>query len=71
MVYNTQYHRAIRNLDHYTRLGENILNEEIDCTKRLEAETTIVVWVVLAVVVVGGGIAFFCLRDRTGRNTLK
>jgi hypothetical protein len=70
MVYNTQYHRAVRNLDLYTSLGENILNEEIDCTRRAEAETTIVLWVLLAVLVVGG-IAYFCLRDQRGRNTLK
>lgn len=69
IAYNTQYHRAIRNLDLYTKLGEHILGEEIDCRNRLEAETSIVLWVLLATVV--GAIAYFCLRDRRGTNTLK
>lgn len=51
VVYNTFFGRAIRNLDKYSALAENILGEEIDCSS---AESiAVVLWVVGGVLIVG------------------
>lgn len=53
VIYNTYFGRAIRNLDKYSALTENILGEEIDCQSKAEESMVIVLWVIGAVLVVG------------------
>ena len=55
VIYNTYFGRAIRNLDKYSALAENILGEQIDCETAEEAEDSmaIVLWIVGGVVLVG------------------
>ncbi len=45
VYYNTYYHRAVRNLDQYTKLAEHILEETVDCAE----QGTVIGWVL------GGG----------------
>ena len=61
MVYNTLYGRAIRNLDKYIALAENILGETIDCTSKEEASTNTILWIVIGVLVVGG-LVYLCVQ---------
>ena len=56
IVYNTQYHRSIRNLDHYSRLAEHILGEEMNCDPSMSGT---VLWVVLALAIVASVSFFF------------
>ena len=58
IVYNTQYHRSIRNLDHYSRLAEHILGEEMNCDPSMSGT---VLWVVLALAIVAS-ISFFFFK---------
>ncbi len=57
VVYNTQYHRSIRNLDHYARLAEHILEEEMNCESTVVSNT--VLWILLSVAVVASVLFFF------------
>ena len=52
IVYNTYFGRAIRNLDKYSALAENILGESVDCASNTES-IAVVLWVVGGVVAVG------------------
>lgn len=52
IVYNTYFGRAIRNLDKYSALAENILGEEIDCASNAES-IAVVFWIIGGVVAVG------------------
>ena len=45
VYYNSYYHRAIRNVDQYTKLAEQILEEPVDCSE----QGTVIGWVL------GGG----------------
>lgn len=55
IIYNTYFGRAIRNLDKYSALAENILGEQIDCETAEEAEetTSVVLWIVGGLLLVG------------------
>ena len=57
VVYNTQYHRSIRNLDHYARLAEHILEEDMNCEYSSVSNT--VLWILLSVAVVASVLFFF------------
>ena len=52
VVYNTYFGRAIRNLDKYALLAENILGEEIDCASNAES-IAVVFWIIGGVLIVG------------------
>ena len=62
MVYNTIYGRAIRNLDKYVALAENILGEPIDCANKEEESTLTVLWIVVIVLLVGI-LIYLCIRQ--------
>lgn len=51
VVYNTFFGRAIRNLDKYSALAENILGEKIDCASAESID--VVFWIIGGVLVVG------------------
>lgn len=53
VIYNTYFGRAIRNLDKYSALAENILGEQIDCQTAEEESIAIVLLIVAGVLVVG------------------
>lgn len=55
IIYNTYFGRAIRNLDKYSALAENILGEKVNCEADEEAEETIsvVLWIVGGILFVG------------------
>ena len=55
VIYNTYFGRAIRNLDKYSALAENILGEKVNCEAAEEAEETIsvVLWIFGGILFVG------------------
>ena len=53
VIYNTYFGRAIRNLDKYSALAENILGEKIDCQNEAEESMVIVLFIIGGVLVVG------------------
>ena len=53
VIYNTYFGRAIRNLDKYSALAENILGEKIDCDSAEEESIAIVLLIIGGVLVVG------------------
>ena len=52
VVYNTYFGRAIRNLDKYALLAENILGESVDCASNAES-IAVVLWIIGGVLIVG------------------
>jgi hypothetical protein len=53
VIYNTYFGRAIRNLDKYSALAENILGEEIECQSEAEESMVAVLLIIGGVLVVG------------------
>lgn len=62
IIYNTYFGRAIRNLDKYSALAENILGEQIDCETAEEESMVAAVLLIVGGVLLVGLLGWIALR---------